>query len=132
MSIDKTLQEAEFLSNKLISIRPQKAESRKAIPPIGGVYLIYRNDKVIYVGKTKKLRRRIHTDHLSSELKDTMSAFRRSVNAKHDIPFGPEMREWILDKCRFAYLEVEDNDMRSLVEALLISILRSPALLNKS
>lgn len=131
MNIDKTLQGVGSLANELISINPQKAESRQTIPTTGGVYLIYNDGEVIYVGKAKKLRRRIHTDHLSSELKDTMSTFRRSINTKYGVPFGPEMRKWILDKCRFAYLEIEDEDMRSLVEALLISTLRSPALLNK-
>lgn len=94
------------------------------IPKRQGVYLIYKDGKVIYVGKGKNLKRRITNDHLSAEPRDTMSAFRRKVNRFYKIQFGPEMKKWISENCLFVYKEIVDADMCGLVESLLIALLR--------
>jgi hypothetical protein len=95
------------------------------------VYLIYEKEKVIYVGKANNLCRRVYTDHLSEEIADTMSAFRRSLNGRDQTAYGPGMRAWIVKNCRFSYLPIPDADMRGLVESLAIAFCRTPVLLNK-
>jgi hypothetical protein len=106
-------------------------DSVNSIPATGGVYLIYDGaGGILYVGKCTNLRRRICTDHLSAESRDTMSAFRRSVNRVHAVPHGQSMRDWIIASCRFAFLEIDDADLRGLVEMLLIRVVRTPTLLN--
>ncbi len=102
------------------------------LPGESGVYIIKHDENgIVYVGKTKNLRRRILIDHLSTEARDTMSALRRSVHEKYRIPFGREMKNWISTHCSFSYLEIESHDMYSLVETLLIASVRSEKLLNK-
>ncbi|GEM_PF-3373498 len=126
------LSEAEVLATTLLNIPPAQVGSTE-LPEFGGVYL-FRNstDVIIYVGKAINLRRRISVDHLSQELRDTMSAFRRSINRVFGIPFGVEMKTWIYENCKVSFCRIDDPDMRSLVEALVISVTRSQSLLNSN
>jgi hypothetical protein len=124
--VDRARKEAEKL------LLAKSISELMETPETGGVYIIRKsNEGILYIGKARNLQRRICTDHLSREKRDSMSAFRRSVHDKYGIPFGVEMREWILKNCTFAYLEIADADMRSLVEALLVATCRTELLLNK-
>lgn len=131
-SVESKFSEALSLARALLNAPLLKPESIE-LPESGGVYL-FRNSagNIIYVGKAKNLRRRIHIDHLSQELQDTMSAFRRSINRVFSVPFGPEIRSWICQNCSVSYYQIDNSDMRSIVEALLISVGRSDFLLNSS
>jgi hypothetical protein len=97
--------------------------------------LVYRKRtrSIIYVGKGKDLRRRIRSDHISGEQKIATSSFRNRVHEKYRIEPGKEMREWVINKCLFAYEEIQDADICSLVEAILIASMRAKGepLLNK-
>jgi len=115
---------------ELFSKDPHDIGDTASLPADGGVCLIYEEEEVIYVGKAGNLRRRIK-EHLSGEKADTVSAFRRSLHQRNGTPFGLEMREWVLTRCRLAYLSVSDADMRALVETLAIAWRRTAALLNK-
>lgn len=130
MKLSDVLKKAEVLATALLREKPNNSLS---FPQKAGVYLIYNKERrILYVGKAKNIQRRICIDHLSGELKDTMSAFRRTLHSDYHIPFGKKMKEWIKDNCLFSYLEIPDADMRSLVEALIIAHLRNGSLLNKS
>jgi hypothetical protein len=131
-NVDETLKSAGTLLSELVNRRPERLTSSSQCPATGGVYLIYEGEKVIYVGKAKNLARRIFTDHLSEEVADTMSAFRRSLNRRDRTAFGPGMRTWIVNNCLLAYLEISDADLRGVVESMAIAVLRTPGLLNKN
>ncbi|MBI2639550.1 MAG: GIY-YIG nuclease family protein [Candidatus Sungbacteria bacterium] len=122
--------EAKSLADSLLGNPYLQVESAE-LPESGGVYL-FRNDanEIVYIGKARNLKRRIRIDHLSQELGDTMSAFRRSINKVLGIPFGHEMKSWICSNCKISFIQIDDPDMRSLVEALLIAAVRSKSLLN--
>jgi GIY-YIG catalytic domain len=130
-TLEEVCESAKRLFRELSSKRPEKIASRAECPSLGGVYLIYEKKEVIYVGKAKDLRRRIYTDHLSEEVADTMSAFRRSLNSRDQMPYGPDMRAWIVKNCSFSHLPIPEADMRGLVESTAIAVYRTPALLNK-
>jgi hypothetical protein len=130
-NLEEVIESAEGLVRELLSKKPGKMASRAECPSAGGVYVIYEKEEVIYVGKARNLCRRVYTDHLSEEIADTMSTFRRSLNSRDQIPFGPGMRAWIVENCCIAYLPISDADMRGLVESLAIAVCRTPLLLNK-
>jgi len=129
--LGEVVESAQALVRELLVKEPTGMVSRAGCPSVGGVYLIYEGGAVIYVGKAKNLRRRIYTDHLSEEVADTMSTFRRSLNNRDQIPFGSGMKVWIISNCTFSCLPVPDPDLRGLVESLAIAACRTPVLLNK-
>jgi hypothetical protein len=92
----------------------------------GGVYIVYNKDnKIIYVGKARNLRRRIISDHLGGDEKMTTSTLRRSISKVYNIPPGQPVRNWMRKNCLFSYITIQNHDMRDLVEALAINYLRS-------
>lgn len=119
------------LADKVLEEPFLRAEEQAKFPTSGGVYIISENAIPIYVGKARNVRRRILNDHCSAEQRDSMSAFRRSLSARDGLPFGAEMRLWILKNCMFRFIQIEDAEMRSLVESLLIKGLKTTHLLNK-
>jgi hypothetical protein len=130
-TIEEVVESAKSLFRELSSKQAAKMVSRAESPSVGGVYLIYEKGNVIFVGKAKNLRRRVYTDHLSEKIADTRSTFRRSLNSRDQLPYGPGMRAWLVKNCRFSYLPIPDADMRGLVESLAITVYRTPILLNK-
>jgi len=120
------IEQAIVIANEL---EDKATESPATVPEKGGVYLVYRGvpptASVIYVGEAKVLKRRITSDHISGEQKATTSEFRKKLNQRFSIPFGPGMRSWVEQNCSFSYVVVEDYDMRVLVEAMLIAALRA-------
>lgn len=112
---------AESFARKLLSsaISDPKKSSAK-----GGVYLIRINNHISYIGLARNLHRRINSDHISGEKKNSTSSFRRSISKKYGIEHGAAMRSWVMEHCVFSFVEIEDRDMRHLVESLLISVLR--------
>jgi hypothetical protein len=135
--LDASLAQARELALKLLDGEQFSLTNKNNISKSGGVYLFLEGrangePARIYVGIARNLRRRIHTDHLSAELKDTMSALRKSLNKLRNLDFGPAMREWFRLNCKVAYVEIDDSDMRRIVEAILVKHLRSPELLNKN
>jgi hypothetical protein len=127
----------QIVSSAQKSVRDLLTKPSQAIsdctgcPVSGGVYVVYENGKVLYVGKAGNLRRRVFTDHLSGEIADTMSAFRRSLHDRDQTEYGPAMKAWIVKNCRYAFVEIPDADMRGVVESLAIAVCRTDTLLNR-
>ena len=115
------LKEVIGLSNVLLS---KPSEDLKSISLRGGIYLIKRDGKIIYVGKAKNLSRRINSDHISGEIKNTTSTVRRKVTKKLGIPHGKSLRQW-MSECNFSTLEIIDPDTRTLVESYIMYFLRN-------
>lgn len=112
----------EIVSLSDVLLRKPK-DNLRSISSSGGVYLIRREGKIIYVGKAKNLLRRINSDHISGENRNTTSTVRRKVTRKFGIPHGKKLRQW-MSECTFSTIEVSDSDMRTLVESYLICLLR--------
>ena len=127
---NQILNQAKVLAIKLLG---KDISNPKNFPETQGVYLVRKNSKIIYVGKGKNLKRRINSDHISGDKDGSTSTFRVSVHKKWKIPFGKEIRNWIIQNCKFSYIEIPDADLTSLVESLLVVVLRKSDvdLLNK-
>lgn len=70
----------------------------KKITKDGGIYLIRRSGKIIYIGKAKNLFRRINSDHISGEKENSTSTVRRKITKNLGVPHGKKLREW-MTKC---------------------------------
>lgn len=114
--------EAKNLLTHLLAV---KLADLKNLPTTGGVYLVFdKSGSVIYVGKAVNLRRRILEDHRGGDEKMSTSTLRRSVSKKYDIVPGRPTRDWIRENCQFSYIEIENHDLRDLVETLAIAYFR--------
>ena len=110
----------------LLEIKPLSCQEIVDIPIKQGVYLIYnKGGKVIYVGKGENLYRRIKSEHISAENKITTSTFREKLLKVHGLKPGADMRRWIIENCSFAWVEINDKDITSVVENILITLLRN-------
>jgi len=95
------------------------------IPISPGVYLAYNKEgKVIYVGKAVNLKRRILEDHRGGDEKMSTSTLRRSISKIFNIAPGRPVRDWIRYNCSFAYIAIDEHDLRDLVEALAVMYFR--------
>jgi hypothetical protein len=81
----------------------------------------------VYVGRTKKLRRRLYTNHLHGN-KSTARLKQYIVEDKENFPqinSYDSAKEWIKDNCFFQYIEVEESRERGHIEGLLGFLLDS-------
>lgn len=141
MSLDAALKdrldEARRHAKKLLSAPKISLTEKIAVPVNSGVYLFHERLKSgaserLYVGIANKLRKRIHINHVSAKSKPTTSTLRRSLNKVRNIEVGPAMKKWLVVNCTISFIEIEDPDMRKLVEALVVAVLRpSGKILNK-
>lgn len=91
---------------------------RTTIPSTGGVYFIKNKKGVIrYVGKAKKLKRRIG-NHYSGDV--SKSIFVKKIGTERGISKTSELKKHIVENYDFYIVEIINPDERSLVEDLLI------------
>ena len=114
------------LFNQLLTLckkmeKSNKIINRDIILNVGGVYLIKnkQNKKIEYVGKAKDLKRRIN-NHVSRGESKSTSVFRRKISKKIGIKDGNRLGRYISTNYDFYILEIDNPDMRSLIESLLI------------
>lgn len=87
------------------------------------VYIIFdiSTDEALYVGRTRKLRRRLYTNHLQGN-KSTARLKKYIVEDNQNFPQISDYEKakvWIKDNCYFQYVEVLDSRERGHVEGLL-------------
>ncbi|RQN12497.1 hypothetical protein EHW71_02455 [Clostridium butyricum] len=78
-------------------------------------------DSVLYVGRTKKLRRRLYTNHLQGN-KSTARLKKYLVEDNDNFPNITDYNEaklWIKENCYFKYIQVNDSRERGHIEGLL-------------
>ena len=99
------------------------------IPKKQGVYIIKDikgvhnlKDKIFYVGKSKNIFNRIITQHNSKGDNVSNSILRTKLNRK-GLSYN-NISEYLENECLFVVWDIEDFDINSLVEDLLIAILR--------
>lgn len=93
------------------------------------VYIIFdkSTDEALYVGRTRKLRRRLYTNHLQGN-KSTARLKKYIVEDNQNFPEindYEKAKAWIKDNCYFQYVEVQDSRERGHVEGLLGFLLDS-------
>lgn len=91
------------------------------------VYAIFdkSTDQTLYIGRTKKLRRRLYTNHLQGN-KSTARLKKYLVEDNQRFPQicdYEQAKKWIKDNCYFKYIEVSDSRERGHIEGLLGFIL---------
>lgn len=131
MSLREILEDVEKLAEDARKIEPQKFKDTPTLLNTRGVYLIYKKNQVIYIGQGKNLRKRLN-QHLSDNEDPKTSTLRRTLIEKCKIK-SLETREWLMKYCSISWLQVENPDLCTLVESLLITLfrIRNPKLLNK-
>ena len=98
------------------------------IPKKQGIYLIkeksgrFFNNKIFYVGKSTNLRNRIIRQHSSKRDSVAGSMLRIKLNRK-GLKYS-QIQNYLTKECLFIIQEIEDFDINSLVENLLIAIFR--------
>lgn len=103
---------------------PSKLEEDLAV-----VYAIVDKNtlETLYVGRTKKLRRRLYTNHLQGN-KSTARLKKYIVEDEINYPninTYDDAKQWIKNNCYFQYINIEDSRERSHVEGLLGFLLNS-------
>lgn len=87
-----------------------------------GVYAIFdRTDgSTLYVGRTKKLRRRLYTNHLMGPKANArLKKYLREDPVRSDITTMEAAKRYLIDNCYFQYLYVDETKERARVEGLL-------------
>jgi len=110
--------------NKLLSGDAYLFSSeRKQITEDAGVYIIYdkTEGKVLYVGESDNLRRRLFTDHKSGNRRG--SAFRRAISKWKDIDNETVIRQCIVQNFSFRVLPISDKLERKRLEHFAIAVL---------
>jgi len=111
---------------------PRRLESIGAVYVIGDV----NTDDILYVGRTKDLKRRMYTNHLmgnqsTARLKkyltkdELLEEFARSVGVEFPNVEDPDQyqdayrlaKRFIREKCYFKFITVDESRMRGLFEA---------------
>jgi excinuclease UvrABC nuclease subunit len=108
----------ELLARKSLNFK--NAVSRD-VPAKPGVYVIFdEHDKIIYVGKTRNLLRRLLRDHKRGNVKG--SQFRRALMQNYSLTSEAQINSYV-DQCTFKFKEIEDPEERIRLEHFAIAIL---------
>ena len=88
------------------------------MPDVSGIYAIYENGEIIYIGISSNLRRRLLGDHRSGDRQ--ASSLRRNLAAFYKLDSEEKITEHILNNFKFKYAKV---DSPKNLEHFVISIL---------
>ena len=92
----------ESLAQHIQDIDTYKFVNPQDFPEQRGVYLIFQNNTIIYIGESQNLYKRINLQHISSRNNFKNSAFRRSLCQRDNKKPGVELKNWILNNCIFS------------------------------
>ena len=127
-TIESAIQWKEKLlaSNKYYfkTLQPSMLEENMAV-----VFAIFdkSTDEALFVGRTKKLRRRLYTNHLQGN-KSTARLKKYIVEDNQNFPEINDYEKakvWLKNNCYFQYVAVQDSHERGHVEGLLGYLLDS-------
>ena len=93
---------------------------------VPGVYAIFDHDKdvTLYVGRAKNIRRRLYTNHLMGPSTNArLKKYLAEDPMRPDIPDMAAAKKYLLDRCEFRYIRVDDMTLRGQVEGLLSYLL---------
>jgi excinuclease UvrABC nuclease subunit len=108
----------ELLASKSLSF---KNAVFRDVPDKPGVYVIFdEHDKIIYIGRTRNLRRRLLGDHKRGDVKG--SQFRKALMQNYNLTSEAQINSYV-DQCTFKFKEIEDPEERIRLEHFAIAIL---------
>jgi len=108
----------EILSTQSFSF---KDVTPNQVPKKAGIYIIFNeNNEIIYIGRTKNLRRRLLSDHKIGNIKG--SQFRKALMKNYNFKNEKEISNYI-QKCAFKFKEIENSIERIRLEYFAIAIL---------
>ncbi len=127
--MDQRLRDARKIADRLLSsekidfngLTPSRLEDKLPV-----VYAITdrSNGKVLYVGRTKNLRRRLYTNHLMGpETNARLKKYLVEDLERPDIPDMNAAKQYLIDCCYFQYIPVADMRTRGQIEGLLSYLL---------
>ena len=128
-NIDKALKEARTSAEQLLSAAPlyfrdlTPSDIPKGIP---GVYAIFDEDhgEVLYVGRTKDLRRRLYTNHLHGPKTNArLKKYLVEDDLQTTIDDMDAAKQYLKDHCYVKYIVEEDTIQRGRIEGLLSYLL---------
>jgi len=95
----------------------------KDVPKRPGVYVISDKitDAIIYVGRTKNLKRRLLGDHKRGNIRG--SQFRKALGRNFDLKSENEITGYILENCSFQFLSLEDFEEIVRLEHFALAVL---------
>lgn len=98
------------------------ARNKRTSEDLGGVYIIYdkAQTRILYVGESKHLRRRLFGDHRSGNRRG--SAFRRALSKWKNFDNETDIRRYIVQKCSFKILPIPDKLERKRFEHFAIAV----------
>jgi excinuclease UvrABC nuclease subunit len=82
--------------------------SSRDVPQELGVYVIYdeKQEKIIYIGRTRNLRRRLLGDHKRGNVEG--SQFRKALGQKLALETEDEITNYILENCSFQFRVIKE------------------------
>ena len=95
------------------------------IPEVGGVYVITAkkgsNEEVYYIGRSKKLRRRIYTNHLMGPV--TNARLKRYLVSSKECRNVQDAKDFIKKYCLVRWIEEDDIRRRGAIEGYATGLL---------
>ncbi|MCR6692999.1 MAG: GIY-YIG nuclease family protein [archaeon YNP-LCB-003-016] len=108
----------EFLASRSLSF---KYVLSIEVPDKPGVYAIFdEHGRIIYVGKTENLQRRLLKDHRRGGVGG--SQFRKALMQNYGFTTREQINSYV-DQCTFKFKEIEDPEERVRLEHFAIAIL---------
>jgi len=114
----------EMLKKLLAKPRYRFADaSSRDIPKEPGVYVIYdkRTKAIIYVGRSKNLKRRLLGDHMRGNVRG--SQFRRALGRNFTLSSEDEITSYIQKNCSFQFMALESFEEIVRLEHFAIAVL---------
>jgi len=108
----------ELLANRSLSFKNIVSNE---VPDRPGVYVIFdERGRVIYVGRTRNLRRRLLGDHRRGNVRG--SQFRKALMQNYGLTNEEQINGYV-DQCTFKFKEIEDPEERIRLEHFATAIL---------
>lgn len=97
--------------------------SSKQISEEQGVYAIYdkKVNAIIYVGRTKNLKRRLLSDHRRGNVEG--SQFRKTLSQNFALNSESQITSYILDNCSFQFMVIKEFEEMVRLEHFMTAIL---------
>lgn len=91
---------------------------------ISGVYAIFDSKEVLYVGRTKNLRRRLYTNHLHGPKSNArLKKYLVEDESEEEIMNMDDAKQYLKDNCYVKYIVEDDTIQRGKIEGLLSYLL---------
>lgn len=127
IDIENALNDGRMLVKQLLSAPPLYFGNLTPsdIPEgISGVYAIFDSKEVLYVGRTKNLRRKLYTNHLHGPKSNArLKKYLVEDESEEEIMNMDDAKQYLKDNCYVKYIVEDDTIQRGKIEGLLSYLL---------